>query len=48
MLQKHPVTYFETIEDNSQFKKQIIYSLYQAKECTIKKMHNNIMNSIKL
>ena len=34
MLQKHPVSYFETIEDNSQFKKQIIYSLYQAKECT--------------
>ena len=27
--------------------KQIIYSLYRAKEIT-KKVHNNIMNSIKL
>ena len=52
MLQKLPIALTQvkagnTFESLLNEIRQIIYSLYRAKEIT-KKMYNNIMNSIKL
>ena len=52
MLQRLPIALAKVKAGNTSENllneiKQIIYSLYQAKEIT-KKVHNNIMNSIKL
>ena len=52
MLQRLPITLAQVKEGNT-FEnllneiRQIVYSLYRAKEIT-KKVYNNIMNSIKL
>ena len=52
MLQRLPIALAKVKAGNTSENllneiKQIIYSLYRAKEIT-KKVHNNIMNSIKL
>ena len=56
MLQRLPITLAQVKAGNTSVNviviklnviRQIIYSLYQAKEIT-KKVYNNIMNSIKL
>ena len=52
MLQRLPIALAQVKAGNTSKKllneiRQIIYSLYQAKEIT-KKVYNNIMNSIKL
>ena len=52
MLQRFPIALAKVKASNTSENllneiKQIIYFLYQAKEIT-KKVHNNIMNSIKL
>ena len=52
MLQKLPIALTQVKAGNTSESllneiRQIIYSLYRAKEIT-KKMYNNIMNSIKL
>ena len=53
MLQRLPVALAQIKAGNTSEKllneiRQVIYSLYQEKEVTEKKLYNNIMNSIKL
>ena len=45
MLQRLPITLAQVKAGNTAEIRQIIYSLYRAKEIT-KKVYNNIMNSI--
>ena len=52
MLQRLPIALAQVKADNTSENllneiRQVIYSLYQAKEIT-KKVYNNLMNSIKL
>ena len=52
MLQRLPIAFSQEKIDNTSENvynemKQIIYSLYQARETT-KKVYNNIMNSVKV